>query len=61
MNVPNKYMSERTNGAQRAPIARPYLTLTAWGMILVEGLEHSREKRKGHTRYEMEIDVGSET
>lgn len=33
-SVPNKYMRERTKGAQRAPIARPYLTLTACGMIL---------------------------
>ena len=45
--VPNKYMRQRTKGAQRAPIARPYLTLIACGMILTKSRQRSRRARRG--------------
>jgi hypothetical protein len=32
--LPNKYIRVSTKGAHRAPIASPYLTLTACGIIL---------------------------
>lgn len=33
-DVPIKYMRQRTKKEQFAPMARPYLAQTAWGIIL---------------------------